>query len=84
MKQANDILCSVTAAQSHSLHQVAEEEKNTKMVIREGREDDVFKYAFRNCFDNDDDRYENVDVDDKLEDEGDDDDYYEVEGGRFI
>ena len=47
------------------MHQVAEEEKNTKMVIREGREDDVFKYAFKNCFDNDDD-------------------YYEVEGGRFI
>ena len=67
------------------MHQVAEEEKNTKMLIREGREDDVFKYAFKNCFDNDDDhRYENVDVDDKQEDEGDDDDYYEVEGGRFI
>ena len=43
------------------------------MAIREGREDDVFKYAFKNCFDNDDDhRYENVDVDDKQEDEGDD------------
>ena len=38
------------------MHQVAEEEKNTKMVIREGREDDVFKYTFKNCFDNDDDR----------------------------
>ena len=58
------------------MHQVAEEEKNTKMVIREGREDDVFKYTFKNCFDNDDDRYDNVDVGDEQEDEGDDDECY--------